>query len=56
MSFVIADVAVRSRIETRDPLQQIGKLGECDGTWCQLDVAGHKGWVEQKRLWGAGDP
>jgi SH3-like domain-containing protein len=34
----------------------IGKLGDCDGGWCELDVKGHTGWVEQKRLWGAGDP
>ena len=34
----------------------VGKLRECENGWCQLDVGGHKGWVEQKRLWGAGDP
>ena len=34
----------------------VGKLRECDNGWCQLDVEGRKGWVEQKRLWGAGDP
>lgn len=34
----------------------VGKLGDCEGGWCELDVKGHKGWVEQKRLWGAGDP
>ncbi|MBO0749107.1 MAG: hypothetical protein J2O44_01570 [Porphyrobacter sp.] len=34
----------------------VGKLRDCDAGWCQLDVRGHKGWVEQKRLWGAGEP
>lgn len=34
----------------------VGKLRECDAGWCEVDVKGHKGWVEQKRLWGAGDP
>jgi SH3-like domain-containing protein len=34
----------------------VGKLRDCDSGWCQLDIDGHKGWVEQKRLWGAGDP
>ncbi len=34
----------------------VGRLGDCDGDWCELDVKGHKGWVEQKRLWGAGEP
>jgi SH3-like domain-containing protein len=34
----------------------VGKLGDCDDGWCKLDVGGRKGWVEQKRLWGVGDP
>ncbi|MGZ3196888.1 MAG: SH3 domain-containing protein [Croceibacterium sp.] len=34
----------------------IGKLGECDEGWCKFDIGGRKGWVEQKRLWGAGNP
>ncbi len=34
----------------------IGVLGECDNGWCELDVEGHRGWVAQERLWGAGDP
>lgn len=34
----------------------VGSLGKCEGNWCQLDVAGHKGWVDAERLWGDGDP
>ena len=34
----------------------VGKLGDCDAGWCELGVGAHKGWVEQRRLWGAGDP
>lgn len=34
----------------------VGKLGDCDSGWCEFGVGAHKGWVEQKRLWGAGDP
>ena len=34
----------------------VGKLGDCAAGWCELNVAGRKGWVEQKRLWGAGEP
>ncbi|APE28847.1 hypothetical protein BMF35_a2018 [Aurantiacibacter gangjinensis] len=34
----------------------IGELGDCAEGWCELDVDGHKGWVEQSRLWGAGEP
>lgn len=34
----------------------IGDLDECTQGWCELDVDGHRGWVEQSRLWGAGEP
>ena len=34
----------------------VGGLGNCVDGWCELDVAGHVGWVRQDRLWGAGDP
>ena len=34
----------------------VGKLGDCDAGWCELSVGPRKGWVEQNRLWGAGDP
>ena len=34
----------------------VGKLGECDDGWCEFAVAKRAGWVEQDRLWGAGDP
>lgn len=32
----------------------VGKLGDCEAGWCQLDVEGRVGWVEARRLWGAG--
>ncbi|WAT18482.1 SH3 domain-containing protein [Aurantiacibacter sp. MUD11] len=34
----------------------LGLLGDCQDGWCELDVDGHAGWVEQRRLWGAGEP
>lgn len=33
-----------------------GALGDCAGNWCRFDVSGHAGWIEQDRLWGAGEP
>ncbi|GMM94455.1 SH3 domain-containing protein [Qipengyuania sp. MTN3-11] len=30
----------------------VGRLGDCDGGWCELDVDGRRGWVSQARLWG----
>ena len=34
----------------------VGALGDCEAGWCELDVAGRKGWVPANRLWGAGKP
>ena len=34
----------------------VGALGDCDAGWCRLDIAGHKGWMREDRLWGAGEP
>ena len=34
----------------------VGKLGSCSAGWCQLAVGPRQGYVEQVRLFGAGDP
>lgn len=34
----------------------VGRLGECEAGWCEIDVAGHAGWIREDRLWGAGEP
>ncbi len=34
----------------------VGLLGDCENGWCELDVERHVGWVEESRLWGAGEP
>lgn len=34
----------------------VGKLGDCAAGWCHMDVGGRAGYVEQERLWGAGEP
>jgi len=34
----------------------VGILGNCRNGWCQMDVEGRKGWVEEERLWGSGEP
>lgn len=34
----------------------VGYLGNCEAGWCEMDVRGHTGWVDQSRLWGAGEP
>ncbi len=30
----------------------IGNVESCSGHWCQLNVQGHEGWIQQALLWG----
>jgi len=30
----------------------IGRLRRCAGGWCELDIAGKRGWIEARNLWG----
>lgn len=30
----------------------IGNVEACSGHWCQLNVQGHEGWIQQALLWG----
>ena len=47
-----ADSAVRWRVEPG----VVGRLGDCDTGWCELDVAGRRGWILEARIWGSGEP
>jgi len=30
----------------------IGRLMECDGDWCRLNVKGYEGWLKREEFWG----
>lgn len=34
----------------------VGRLGDCEAGWCEIDIEGHQGWILQARLWGVGEP
>ena len=34
----------------------VGLLGDCENGWCRFEIGKRKGYVEQSRLWGAGEP
>ena len=34
----------------------VGKLGDCEGGWCEIDIGGRRGWIEAQRVWGEDDP
>jgi len=30
----------------------IGRLLDCDGSWCRVEVEGRRGWLQRADLWG----
>lgn len=46
----------RAKLRWRLEPGVVGRLGDCEAGWCELDVAGHRGFVPAARLWGAGKP
>jgi SH3-like domain-containing protein len=50
------DANAGSRLLWRLAPKVIGKLGDCAAGWCEFEVGPRKGYVEQARLWGAGEP
>ena len=51
-----ADAAADSPLRWNLEPGVVGVLGSCESGWCELDVNGHKGWVDESSLWGDGDP
>jgi SH3-like domain-containing protein len=48
---------LRSPDATASPVAQadpgvIGKLLECGGAWCRLEIQGYKGWLQRTDFWG----
>ena len=46
------DAAIKWRVEPG----VVGVLGDCEQGWCEFAVGNRHGWIEQARLWGAGEP
>jgi len=47
----VASAALRWRAEPG----VVGTLAGCRAGWCEVDIAGRKGWIARARLWGAED-
>lgn len=47
---------VSSKLKWNVEAGVVGYLGDCAEGWCEFDVHGRAGWVQQDRLWGAGEP
>ena len=42
-----------SRIVAKLEPGVVGTIKACNGTWCEMDFAGHRGWLSQTQIWGA---
>ncbi len=51
-----ASASATSALRWRAMPGNVGKLGTCEAGWCELDIAGRKGWAPEDRLWGTGAP
>lgn len=43
--------SVVARVEGR----VVGRILDCEGRWCRLDIGDYSGWMRRNQLWGA-DP
>jgi SH3-like domain-containing protein len=44
--------STKARAVARVAPKVVGRLLECAGAWCRIDVAGHRGWLRRKEIWG----
>ena len=52
---VRAEGATNSALKWRAEPGVVASLLRCRSAWCEVDIAGRKGWSERARLWGAED-
>jgi SH3-like domain-containing protein len=52
---VRADSAINSELKWRAEPGVVAGLLRCRATWCEVDIAGRKGWTPRERLWGSED-
>ena len=41
-----------ARIVLRAEPGVIGRLLDCDGDWCRVEIEGRRGWLQRAELWG----
>lgn len=50
-----AEPAATAALRWRAQPGVVGRLIGCREAWCEIDVAGRRGWMQAARLWGAGE-
>lgn len=41
-----------SRVTAKLEAGTLGRISDCDGTWCQFNIDTHQGFIKQEFLWG----
>lgn len=55
LSEVRAEPSNASALNWRAEAGVVSRLKQCRTDWCEIDIAGRKGWISASRLWGS-DP
>lgn len=56
LAAIRAEPAASAKLKWNAEPGVVGYLGKCDSGYCEFNSGGHKGWIDEKRLWGAGKP
>jgi len=43
---------IASKVTIKADPGVIGRIKKCDGTWCELDIQGNYGYIQENQLWG----
>jgi SH3-like domain-containing protein len=52
---VRAEASASSALRWRAQPGVVARLKGCRAEWCEVDIAGRKGWIARARLWGVED-
>ena len=53
--------AIHTRPNANSPVRDraehgvVGRLEECNGSWCRIDIGKREGWIAQGDLWGVSE-
>lgn len=56
LAAIRAEPADGARLKWNAEPGVVGALGDCEASWCEIDVGGRAGYMRAARLWGAGKP
>lgn len=49
-----AEPSTEARMLFKAAPRVAGRVRRCQDAWCELEVAGRRGWIEKTHLWGVG--